>query len=214
MNKTKIEWTDYTKNPIKGICKMGCDYCYAIAMYKRFKWNPEIRFVPEVLDEIERIKQPSKIFLCSTHEFFGRWIPNEWRRSVLNKIKEYPQHIFQILTKHIERACIWNFPDNVWLGVTIDKMVGTRLICLRQSSAKIKFVSFEPLLGEIIIDLEGIDWIIIGAETGNRKGKVKPKEQWILNLLKEAEDHQIPIFMKNNLKPYYKGELIQEFPKI
>lgn len=213
MNKTKIEWTDYTKNPIKGKCRIACEYCYAIRHYNRFKWNPEIRFAPSVLKEIKNIKEPSKIFLCSTHEIFGGWIERSWQQAIFDTIWDNSNHTFQILTKLPENIPNIYMPPNLWLGVTIDKQKTIRRKdYLLKTDAGIKFISFEPLLEEINIDLDGIDWVIIGAETGNRKGKIKPKKEWIEELIGNARIEGIPIFLKNNLK-WGGGEKIQEFPK-
>lgn len=210
MNKTKIEWTDYTKNPIKGKCLTRCPYCYAIRMYDRFGWNPEVRFEPKVLDEIRKIRAPSKIFLCSTHEMFGNWILDEWVEEILDTAAKCPQHTFQILTKRPERAD-WIFPRNCWIGVTVESQRETwRITALKTlANAKLKFVSFEPLQSEIECNLSGIDWIIVGAETGNRKGKIIPEKLWIEKLISQARDRDIPIFLKYNLKWH---EKIQEFP--
>lgn len=229
MNPTKIEWVrnpdgsqGYTLNPIKGKCKIACSYCYGNRMYDRFKWNPEVRFAPEVFGELESLKKPSKIFLCSTHELFGDWIPDKWIVEILDSVKIYGrkyEHTFQILTKCPERARKFEFPDNVWLGVTltsykdIDRIECLRFFNLRQNKIKIKFVSFEPLQSAVHPILRGINWIIIGAETGNRKDKITPKRHWIEQLIIEAREQNIPVFLKNNLKPIIGANLTQEFPK-
>lgn len=208
MNRTKIEWTDYTLNPIKGICKMSCDYCYAKKIYKRFKLSPRVSLRIKEFNKLKSLRVSSKIFLCSTHELFGNWIPDAWREMIFKEIAKYPQHTFQILTKCPNKATEWFLPDNVWLGVTIDNWVGTRLIALRNSHAKLKFVSFEPLLDEIDTDLEGINWVIIGAQTAPYN---PPEREWVEKIIKEARRHKIPVFLKNNLKWKKK---IQEFPKV
>ena len=206
MKKSKIEWTDYTINPIKGKCKNKCSYCYAKKMYDRFKWNPEVRLKLSEMDKIRKIKKPSKIFVCSMHELFGEWIPSEWTKSILDKIKEYPQHTFLILTKCIERAYLWSLPDNVWLGVSIDTIVGSDLMYLRSAYAVKRFISFEPLLAEIDTDLKEIDWVIIGAQTQPTK---LPKKEWVQKIIDEAKRHKIPVFLKDNLKW---PEVRREFP--
>ena len=100
MNKTKIEWTDYTWNPIKGLCPVDCklpdgrSYCYARKIYKRFKLSPELAHIQTTLP-----KKPAKVFVCSTIEIFHPAIPREWRDIIFNNIKAHPQHVFQILTK-------------------------------------------------------------------------------------------------------------------
>jgi protein gp37 len=211
MQKTKIEWTDYVANPIKGMCKIACPYCYARSLYKRFKWNPEIRFEEKELEKIKGIRKPSKIFICSTHEIFGSWIKKDWQKKIFEAMWENRQHIFQVLTKcpeNIPYIIPSELPPNLWLGVTIDKTVGLRLNYLRNTDATIKFVSFEPLLAPIETDLEGMDWIIIGAQTQPYK---PPKKEWVDRIIKEARSHNIPIFLKNNLKWTPR---IQEYPEM
>lgn len=111
----------------------------------------------------------------------------------------------------------YHFPDNCWCGVTVTAPdLDYRIAYLHDVCAKCKFISFEPLHGDCRysdLDFYKIDWIIIGAETGNRKGKIIPRQEWIAHLLVEAEDLNIPVFMKDNLKQYWHGNLRQEFPK-
>lgn len=215
MNKTKIEWTDYTINPIKGLCKGGCWYCYARRMYKRFNWNEEIRFIPEELDKIKRIKKPSRIFLCSTHDLFGEWIPDLWIFKIITELHRYPQHTFQFLTKNPQRYKEFSFPSNCWLGETItqrDKALYP-LSPYAIGEKNIRFVSFEPLLGNVILStFYSYDWIIIGAMTGQASQKCQPQLEWIENILLQADRFNISVFMKDNLKKVWKDELRQEFP--
>jgi len=117
--KNDIEWTDYTWNPLKGLCSVNCKdlqgkpYCYARRMYKRFKWNPKIRLDEKELLEPLKLKKPSKIFVCSTIELFHPDILQKWQRFIFDIIKECPQHTFVILTKIPENAIGWSFPENV-----------------------------------------------------------------------------------------------------
>jgi len=211
MNKTKIDYVDYTCNPIKGLCQGGCWYCYARRMYKRFKWPQEVTYRPEELDKIAQIKEPSRIFICSTHDLFGEWIPTKWIFNIITKLQNYPQHTFLLLTKNPKRYVIWTFRENFWLGQTITN--GKEDIYLPMQN-KISFLSIEPLLGEITHPFESYDWIIIGALTGKDAKRFQPKQEWIENILIQAAKFNIPIFMKNNLRPYYKGILRQEFPNV
>ena len=211
MNKSKIKWTDYTANPIKGKCKTGCSYCYARKMYDRFKWDPKVKFAPEELDKISKLRKPSKIFMCSTHEMFGRWIPDQWILDILRACHELPRHTFQILSKNAWRLQCFTFPDNVWLGVTVTSFLDWLRVCLLQScKTKIKFISFEPLLDDALdstnISLHGIDWVIIGAQT---RPTLLPKADWVCRIIDKAHHAGIPIFLKSNL---HWPERIQEFP--
>jgi len=213
MNRTKIEWADYTANPIKGKCRTGCSYCYARKMYDRFKWDPTVRLDRGEFGKIATIKlAPSKIFLCSMHELFGEWIPTSWIKYVLENCRGYPYHIFQILTKCPVRAKEFDFPDIVWLGVTVTSFLDWLRVCLLQScQAKVKFISFEPLLDDALdttnISLSGIDWVIIGAQT---KPTVLPHPSWVYRIIDKARHEGIPLFLKANL---HWPERIQEFPK-
>lgn len=216
MNKTKIDWADFTINPIKGLCKHACWYCYARKMYKRFKWNEEVRFIPQELDKIKSIKEPSRIFLCSTHDLFGEWIPDKWIFDIITKLQNYSQHTFLLLTKNPQRYLDFTFPENFWIGQTITN--GKEDVYLSMQN-KISFLSIEPLLGEITHPFKPYNWIIIGAMTGLYKKRFQPKIEWIDKILLRAAILNIPVFMKNNLKYIYKQnykhyKLTQEFPNI
>src|SRR5271157_1725710 len=113
MQKTSIEWATHTWNPIKGICKQGCPYCYAKKHYLRFKLNPEVRLDKKELQvSFDRIPIGSRIFVCSTHELFGEWIPDEWIKQIIERIATNPQHTFILLTKNPLRAAEWDMPPN------------------------------------------------------------------------------------------------------
>lgn len=223
--KKSIGWTDITRNPIKGLCKGGCWYCYysgARGIAKRFKHNPKIRLRLPVLFSLPH--KPKKIFLCSTHDLFGSWIKKTWRDLIFANIEDNPQHAFQILTKfpqNIDRE----MPDNVWLGVTVDEPINQiKIGQLKRKEAKIKFVSFEPILGrmnniyfpedELHLELlfESLDWIIIGQLT-QQGNKYTPQKKWIQEIVNKAKELNIPVFLKNNLKDIWGEPLIQEFPE-
>lgn len=219
MQKTKIEWTDYSYNPVKGLCPVACklpngqEYCYARRMYKRFKWNPEIRLDKKELLAPLKLKKPSRIFLCSTIELFHKQILIDWIHRILEIIKRCPQHTFIILTKCPENAIEWVFPDNVWLGVSvpINNLVGIlRIGDLKDCQCDTKFVSFEPLLGpvdEMIRDF--LNWVIVGGLTGFPTYP-KHSQRWIDEIIKVADEKRIPIFIKPNANYPIKRE---EFPE-
>jgi len=136
MQHSKIEWLrdpttgklGFSINPVKGLCPMACkdnqgkSYCYARRMYERFKWNPTIRFDWE----FNPPKKPSKIFVGSTMELFGKWIPDSWLRNIFNFCSQWSEHTFIFLTKQPQNLIKWSpFPENVWLGVSVcnDKML-------------------------------------------------------------------------------------------
>ena len=238
MNKTKIEWVrnpdgtqGYTSNPIKGICKGGCSYCYSRRLYKRFKWNPIIGFDDNELWTPLRRKEPSGIFLGSMHDIFGFWIQEDWIDSIFTMIEACPQHRFYLLTKFPENVTCQRFhkhrimPDNVWFGITItgeDYIEDQRLILeLKHVEAKIKFISFEPLLGPIADDvadaiyMNEVDWIIIGGKSGNKK--FYPPTEWVKQIEDISNGNEngtnIPIFEKDNLCKTWNKQMRQEFPK-
>lgn len=214
MNKTLIEWTDFTWNIVVG-CLFGCTYCYARRQAKRSKHRCErcYRFLPhfhaERLDAPSKVKEPSKIFVCSMGELFGKWVPRQWTEAVFQTVRKCPQHIFQFLTKSPlgAKACI--FPENAWLGVSIDTLNALgRLDVLRKVQAPVRFVSFEPLLGSMgNLDLSGINWVIVGAQTG--PNAIQPDPAWVARIIEHCRQANIPVFLKNNL---HWSETLQEWP--
>jgi len=214
MNRTLIEWTMYTWNVIVG-CLTGCPFCYARRQAKRFKHRCqkcylfEPHFHAERLEEPLRVKKPSKIFVCSMGEPFGPWVPREWINQILNIVRRCSQHIFQFLTKSPAGAKGYTFPANCWIGTSVDRPEALgRIDMLREVIAPLHFVSFEPLLGPIgVLDLRGIDWVIIGAQTGPRA--VKPDARWIAEIIAACRHASVPVFLKNNLRW---PERVQEWP--
>ena len=215
MNRTKIEWTDYSWNPITG-CKHGCWYCYAKKLTQRFKKvfpnGFEPTFYPERLKQPYEVKKPSKIFVCSIADLFAPWTLSAWREAVLDAMLWCPvKHTFQMLTKNpenISKQVV--FPENWWFGVTVTNQSEIDKIDeLRKVNAKVRFVSFEPLLGGFpYLDLRGIQWVIIGKLTGSKR--VKLQFEWVVDILDQTAELQIPVFMKNNLglkRP------LQQFPE-
>jgi protein gp37 len=181
-------------------------------MYRRFPHlgNPDFvpKFFPERIKELGKLKKPSKIFVCSCADLFAKETKDEWRESILCEIEKFPQHTYQLLTKR-PQLIDHVFADNVWVGATVtcQKEVN-KIEAIKKVKAGVRFVSFEPLLGEIEAELKEIDWIIIGKLTGSRK--VKLEDHWVESLIEQAESEGIPIFMKNNLGW---NNSIQEFPE-
>ena len=235
MNRTKIEWTDFTWNPVTG-CKHGCPYCYGRKIAKRFrKLFPngyEPTFHPERLKEPYNVpknfksrnphlpKGTAMIFTVSMGDLFGWWMLDEcrfWVYSVFNVIWDiyrsalHPKHQFQILTKapqNIEFLLRDRIPPNVWIGTTVEDQSKTwRIEHIQNLRHGIRFISFEPLLGPVEADLSGIDWVIIGAQTNPYK---PPNREWVKRLIEQARDSGIPVFLKDNLRW---PEKVQEFPK-
>lgn len=170
MNKTSIEWTDYTWNPVTGCTKIsqGCKNCYAETMTRRFEksWGhsfKEIKFHGERLESPGSIKKPSKIFVCDMSDLFHEEVDFNYIREIFQIIRTYDHHTYQILTKRIERVIEyqnwWNenyvvphiWPDNVWLGTSCEDQAtaNERVPVLLQVPAAVRFLSCEPLLGPI-----------------------------------------------------------------
>jgi len=220
MNRTKIEWTDWTWNPITG-CLHGCWYCYAKKLFTRFHRSFEPTFHPERLDEPFRLDMRNRrprhirVFVCSVADLFAAWTPVEWRHEVLKVVMNEGLGFidFQLLTKNPENVLNYHFPENVWVGMTVTNQTEAdrMLIHATHIDAKVRFVSFEPLLGMINVEplIENYDWIIIGKLTGSRK--IPLQKEWVENLLDQAERNDIPVFLKNNVGW---PEKIQEFPAL
>lgn len=203
-DKSAIEWTDATWNPIRGtagrhVCQRvspGCDNCYAATMTRRFggpdyampgqPLNDEPRLDDRVLIEPLRWQRPRRVFVCSMTDLFGEWVPDEWILEIWLTMLMAKEHTFQVLTKRPKRMAEWlariqqpipghkTFADelwplaNVWLGVSIElNSYAWRAKVLSEIPAAIRFVSAEPLLGPLpSLDLAGIDWLIVGGESG------------------------------------------------
>ena len=208
MNRTKIEWCDFSWNPIVG-CAHGCWYCYARKLAQRFPKNfPngfEPTFYPERLKEPWNYKKPSKIFVYSVADLFAPWSDPGWRWRVIGSAAQCPvKHTFMFLTKNPENIdTTIKFPENFWMGTTVtNEFQGES--CLNIESIKrvqcgVRFVSFEPLLAPLPfnVNLEGIDWVIIGKLTGSRRIKFDPGACW--DIINRCVIQDIPVFIKNNI---------------
>ncbi|OGF48613.1 MAG: hypothetical protein A2231_11510 [Candidatus Firestonebacteria bacterium RIFOXYA2_FULL_40_8] len=211
MNRTKIEWCNFTWNPLVG-CKYGCSYCYANVLNHRFHWLDDFsepEYFRERLEDPIRRKKPSKIFTGSVCDQFGGWVDENIINDVLNVVRKCPQHTFQFLTKNPVRLQDFKFPDNSWIGTTIDHCENAgRSGLLKLAEAKVRFISFEPLLSDMTtVPLDGINWIIVGAMTG--KQAVSPEMGWVRNIIKSATAKGIPVFLKNSIAW---PEKLQQYP--
>lgn len=168
-------------------------------------------FYPHRLKEPFKVKKPVKIFTVDTGDMFGKWVKKDWIEQILNVAGQCSWHTFQLLTKNPDRLLEFEYPDNAWVGTSVNSDADiAKAKTLRKVKASVLYLSIEPLLGEITFDLKGTNWIIIGAQTGGNP--VKPKTEHIERLLKQTEALGIPIFMKHNIKQYYPHDLIQQYP--
>jgi protein gp37 len=145
-------------------------------------------------------------------------IPISDLETVIAKCRECPQHVFQILSKWPKGYARFNFPENVWLGTSITRNgEGYRVVDLVGACpGNVTFVSAEPILEPIRLPgwaKWGFDWLILGAETGHRKGRVRPKEVWIMDLIQDARAQQIPVYVKKNIVALFGAKFdIKQFP--
>jgi protein gp37 len=222
MQHTKIDWVNnkngkegYVWNPVTG-CLHGCPYCYARKMAARLKgrygYPVDDPFRPtfhaDKIREPDNLKTPSKIFVCSMSDLFGEWIPRDWIVQVRDTVEFNPLHTFIFLTKNPKRYSEFNFPKNAWLGYSTTGPLYHEWDSRHKQN--IKFISVEPMMGEIVNTayLHDTDWIILGAETGNRKGRVEFNEDWKRQALEICHQNNISLFVKNNA-----GGGWQEYPK-
>ena len=229
MNKTGISWTDLTWNPVSGCSKVspGCQNCYAEAWSHRWGRSFDVTLHPRKLKEVKRIPSGSKVFVNSMSDLFHEEVPFDFISLVMNLIASRPDVDFQVLTKRPERVLAYDhlpppLPDNLWLGVSVEMaLYRDRIDLLRKTSALVKFISFEPLLGDIgAIDFSGISWAIIGGESGPHHRPLNI--EWARNLVRQAKDQGVAVWMKQlgGIRPG--GELddfpedlrIREFPAI
>jgi protein gp37 len=207
---SKIEWTESTWNPVSGCTEIsiGCENCYAkrIALRLKAAGSPnyangfDVTLHPHVLKTPLFWKQPHTIFVNSMSDIFHKDIPTSYISKVFDVMCQASHHRFQALTKRSLRLLQLSpklpWPQNVWMGVTVENADYTfRIDHLRQTGAAIKFISFEPLLGPISnIDLEGIDWVIVGGESGPKARQMQ--SEWAIEIRDRCLAANVPFFFK------------------
>lgn len=209
---SKIEWTETTWNPVTGCTKIsaGCRNCYAEKMAKRLagRYGYDRKDPFKVTLHPDRLTQPLKwkkrnhiIFVCSMGDLFHDKVPEKYIHDILNIIRSCPRHTFQILTKRAGRMLhlskkISAWPENVWMGVTVESRacIG-RIKKLSQVRASVRFLSCEPLLNDLgNLDLDNIDWVIVGGESGFKSRPMK--EEWAVSIRYQCLKASIPYFFK------------------
>jgi protein gp37 len=209
-SKSNIEWTDSTWNPVTGCTKIsiGCQNCYAERLTHRLKAMGayayrngfEVTIHPESLLAPLNTKKRKMIFVNSMSDLFHEDVPDSFIQQVIEIIRDADWHTFQILTKRSARlkefAKTVSWPDNLWLGVTVESNdLIYRIDDLISTGAKTKFLSMEPLLTPMKdIDLTGIEWVIVGGESG--PGSRPIKEDWVLDIKAQCELFNVPFFFK------------------
>ncbi len=210
-SQSHIEWTEHTWNPITGCTKVspGCKYCYAEALAKRlqamgtngYENGFDVSILPERLEQPLKRKKPTIYFVNSMSDLFHEDISDDFLEQVFKVIGDTQHHSYQILTKRAERLPEFfknrPVPKNVWLGVSVeDREYGIpRINYLRNIPAKIRFLSVEPLLEDLgPIDLENIDWVIVGGESGP---KARPMNaEWAESIQRQCNAANVSFFFK------------------
>lgn len=217
--KSSIEWTEVTWNPVTGCDRVaaGCDNCYALALAKRLKAMGVVKYQndgdprtsgpgfgvtihPTALEQPKRWRSPKVVFVNSMSDLFHARVPLSFVRDVFDVMAETPQHTYQILTKRASRlakvAERLQWPNNVWMGVSVESFDAVdRIDYLRITPAAVKFLSCEPLITALPeMNLEGIDWCIVGGESGP---KARPMEaDWVLDIRNQCAAADVAFFFK------------------
>ena len=232
---SKIEWTESTWNPLTGCTKVseGCKNCYAERQARRLQamGNPnysngfKLTLHRHVLEYPLRWRKPHTIFVNSMSDLFHEDVPDEFIADTFRIMKLASWHRFQILTKRSERLVKLNkvltWSPNIWMGVSVENQdYSFRIDHLRITDAVIKFLSLEPLLSPLPnLDLTGIDWVIVGGETGPKARLMNPS--WVINIRDQCQAATVPFFFKqwggqNRKKTgrILEGETWDEMPKV
>ena len=209
-DRSTIEWTDATWNPVRGCTKIspGCQHCYAETFAERFRGVPghpfehgfDIRLVPKSLSLPARWRKGRFVFVNSMSDLFHEAVPLSYIQSVFSVMCDSPQHIFQVLTKRSERlaevASNLDLASNIWIGVSVENQAYTsRIDDLRTVPAALRFLSIEPLLGPIKhLNLDGIGWVIVGGESGCGARAIDPS--WVRQIRDYCIDNHVAFFFK------------------
>lgn len=212
MAESSIEWTELTWNPTTGCDKVsqGCKNCYAEKMAKRlhamgvekYKNKFQITEHPDALNEPFKWKKRRVVFVNSMSDLFHQKVSDEFILKVFD-VMNNTEHVYQILTKQAERLLEFDqkvlkgkWPHNVWMGVSVeDSRVKDRIDYLRQTGARVKFLSCEPLIGALPdMNLDKIDWVIVGGESGPKARKMD--EDWVLDIMDQCKEADVRFFFK------------------
>ena len=209
-NRSDIEWTESTWNPLTGCTKtsLGCRHCYAERMAKRLKAMGQPNYAngfkltmhEHLLERPLEWIRPHMIFVSSMSDLFHESVPLDFIQKVFDVMRRASWHTFQVLTKRSNRLLdlsqVIDWPTNVWMGVSVENSNYTfRIDHLRQTDAHIKFLSLEPLLGPLPdLDLHDIDWVIVGGESG--PGARPIREEWVIDIRDQCLTSNVPFFFK------------------
>lgn len=212
MAQSSIEWTEMTWNPVTGCDKIsaGCKFCYAEVMAKRLKAMGVEKYQNEFKltiheDELATPytwKKSKVVFVNSMSDLFHKDVPIEFIQKVFRVMKDNPQHVFQVLTKRADVMLYYDkegwldWSHNIWMGVSVEnEKAMKRIDLLRQSKARTKFLSCEPLIGPLPkLNLIHIDWVIVGGESGRKPRPMK--KEWVLDIKQQCEKKDVAFFFK------------------
>jgi protein gp37 len=205
-----IEWTETTWNPVTGCTKVspGCKHCYAERMARRlqamgqanYRDGFKLTLQPQILEAPLRWKKPRTVFVNSMSDLFHEDVPIEYLQQVFRVMREASWHNFQVLTKRSERLVELDaeleWSQNIWMGVSVERDdYRFRVDDLRGTGASLKFLSLEPLLGPLPkLDLKGIDWAIVGGESGPGARPMDPA--WVIDLRDQCRKARVRFFFK------------------
>jgi protein gp37 len=218
-NYSAIEWTEVTWNPVTGCDRVaaGCDNCYALTLAKRLKAMGAQKYLndgdprtsgpgfgvtihPAALEQPYRWRSPRVVFVNSMSDLFHAKVPISFVRDIFDVIRETPQHTYQVLTKRAQRmaraADRLDWPDNLWMGVSVESFDAVdRIDHLRATPAAVRFLSCEPLLSALSnLDLDAIDWVIAGGESGPNARAMDPA--WVEDIRDQCNDAGVAFFFK------------------
>lgn len=209
-SNSPIEWTEATWNPVTGCNKIsaGCKNCYAEQLSHRLKAMGQKNYVngfkltlqPHMLELPLKWKKPQTIFVNSMSDLFHKGVPIDYIKQVFDVMNKAHWHRFQVLTKRAERVAelsdSLNWSENIWMGVSVEnKNYVERIDYLRNTRARIKFLSLEPLLSPLKnLNLENIDWVIVGGESGFKARPIK--EEWVIDIKNQCDDAKTAFFFK------------------
>ena len=211
-DKSAIEWTDATWNPVTGCTKIspGCAHCYAETITLRFKrggpflpGQTTITLHPDRLDAPGKWRSSRLVFVNSMSDLFHEEVPFEFIGQVFDRMASYSQHTYQVLTKRPDRMMEYvrwsgnkRWPDHVWAGVSVENQywADRRVPLLREVPSAIRFLSCEPLLKPLELDMGGISWVIVGGESGNKARKME--ESWAIDIRDQCQRAGVDFFFK------------------
>jgi len=239
-DKSKIEWTDSTWNPLRGCTKVspGCAHCYAERQLERFRGVPghpfefgfDLRLVPEKLEEPFHWSKSRRIFVNSISDLFHEGVPDEYIEAVCRVMLEAHWHTYQVLTKRADRMAVLlqgklrdaAHASHIWCGVSVEnrKHGLPRIEKLRGAKTSVCFLSVEPLLEELgQVDLRGIHWVIVGGESG--PGARPMSAEWVRQIRDECREANVPFFFKQwgGVRKHETGRILDgrtynEFPAL